>query len=141
MFLYNINYRITSGLLLHPIQCIGVVDMEISALWLSRQEKVKVEAIIDSNPSNKYKSLSFRAKQKDGSIIVIDRHDIILDEEQVLIDELAEILYHSKLQSQHERYSFIMKQFIVSGVPYVNRLGNRKPRMNQQVTLDLFGVG
>ncbi len=115
--------------------------MEISALWLSKQEKVEVEAIIDLNPSSKYKTLSFRAKKKDGSIIVIERHDIILDEEQILIDELAEILYHSKLQSQHERYSFIMKQFIVRGVPYVNRLGIRKPRMHHQVSLDLFGVG
>jgi hypothetical protein len=115
--------------------------METFALWLSKQEKVEVEAIIDSNPTGKYKNLSFRAKQKDGSIIMIERQDIILDEEQVLIDELAEILYHSKLQSQHERYSFIMKQFIVRGVPYVNRLWNRKPKINQQVTLDLFDAG
>lgn len=139
MFLYNKNIDI-HRCLHHPILCIGVIDMETFALWLSKQEKVEVEAVIDSNPTGKYKSLSFRAKQKDGSIIMIERQDIILDEEQVLIDELAEILYHSKLQSQHERYAFIMKQFIVRGVPYVNRLWNRKPKLNQQITLDLFDV-
>jgi hypothetical protein len=115
--------------------------MVTSALWLSKQEKVEVEAIIETNPNGKYKNLTYRVKKKDGSTILIDRQDIILDEEQILIDELAEILYHSKLKSQHERYSFIMKHFIVKGVPYVSRLWNRKPKVNQQQTLDLFGVG
>jgi hypothetical protein len=116
------------------------MDMETFALWVSKQEKVEVEAVIDPNPSNKYKNISFRAKLKDGSTIMIDRQDIILDEEQLLIDELAEILYHRKLQSQHERYAFIMKQFIIKGVPYVNRLGHRKPKLNQQLSIDLFDV-
>jgi hypothetical protein len=112
--------------------------METYALWLSNQEKVEVEAIIDSDPSYKYESLVFRAKKKDGSIIMIDRRDIILDEEQILIDELADILYHSKSPVHHERYSIIMKQFIIKGVPYVRRLGERKPK---QQTFNLFDAG
>jgi hypothetical protein len=115
-----------------------VILMGTQALWLTNQEKVEVESIIDSNPSMKYESLVFLAKKEDGSVIMIDRRDIILDEEQVLIDELADILYSSKAPVHNERYSIIMKQFIFKGVPYVKRLWDRKP---QQQTLDLFDAG
>jgi len=112
--------------------------MGTCALWLSNQEQVEVEATIDSNSFFKYESLSFIAKKQDGSSIVIDRRDILLAEEQVLIDELAEILYHSKSPVHNERYSMIMKQFITKGVPYVKRLWDRKPK---QQTFDLFDAG
>ncbi|WP_155702316.1 hypothetical protein [Paenibacillus psychroresistens] len=115
-----------------------VILMGTQALWLTNQEKVEVESIIDSNPSMKYESLVFMAKKEDGSVIMIDRRDIILDEEQVLIDELADILYSSKTPVHNERYSIIMKQFIFKGVPYVKRLWDRKP---QQQTLELFDAG
>jgi hypothetical protein len=105
------------------------------ALWLSNQEKVEVEAVIDSNPYFKYDSLSYKVKKKDGSIMMIDRSDIILDEEQLLIDELADILYNSKSPVRNKRYSIIMKQFIYKGVPYARRLGERKPK---QQTFNLF---
>jgi hypothetical protein len=55
-----------------------------------------------------------------------------------MIDELANILYHSKQPVQHERYSYIMRQFIMKGVPYVNKLQTKKP---QQQSLDLFNAG
>jgi hypothetical protein len=108
------------------------------AFWLSNQEKVEVEAIIDSDSHFKYESLIFKAKKKDGSIIMIDRRDIILDDEQILIDELADILYHSKSPIHNKRYSIIMKQFIIKGVPYVQRLWECKPK---QQTIDLFVAG
>jgi hypothetical protein len=108
------------------------------ALWLSKEEKVEVEAVIDSDPSFKYDSLSFKAKKQDGSTILIDRRDIILDEEQILIDELADILYHSKSPVHNERYSIIMKQFIFKGVPYAKQLWERKPK---QEIMDLFVAG
>jgi hypothetical protein len=112
--------------------------MGTSALWLTNEEKVEVESIIDSTPSMKYESLVFLAKKEDGSVIMIDRRDIILDEEQVLIDELADILYSRKTPVHNERYSIIMKQFIFKGVPYVKRLGERKPK---QQSFELFDVG
>jgi hypothetical protein len=122
--------------LLHYIN--EVIRMGTQALWLTNQETVEVESILDSSPSMKYDSLVFLAKKEDGSVIMIDRRDIILDEEQLLIDELADILYCNKIPVHNERYSIIMKQFIVKGVPYVKRLGDRKPK---QQTLDLFDAG
>jgi hypothetical protein len=112
--------------------------MSTFALWLSHQEKVEVEAVIDSNPCFKYDSLIYKAKKNDGSIIMIDRSDIILDEEQLLIDELADILHSNKSPVRNERYSIIMKQFIYKGVPYARRLRERMPK---QQTLNLFDVG
>lgn len=108
------------------------------AIWLSNQEKVEVEAVIPSDPYFKYESLMFKAKKKDGSTIMIDRSDIILEEEQVLIDELADILYQSKSPVQNKRYSTIMKQFIFNGVPYARRLRDRKPI---QQSFNLFDAG
>jgi hypothetical protein len=108
------------------------------ALWLSNQEKVEVQAIIDTNPCFKYDSLIYKVKKKDGSIIMIDRSDIILDEEQLLIDELADILYSNKSPVRNERYSIIMKQFIFKGVPYARRLSERKPK---QQMFNLFDAG
>jgi hypothetical protein len=112
--------------------------MGTHALWLTNQEKVEVESILDSSSSMKYESLVFLAKKEDGSVIMIDRRDIILDEEQVLIDELADILYTNKTPVHNERYSIIMKQFIFKGVPYAKRLCDRKPK---QQAFELFDVG
>lgn len=112
--------------------------MGTPAYWLSGQEKVEVEAVVETNGYGKYISPRFQAKRQDGSMTLIDRSDIILEDEQALIDELAQILYTSKQPVQHERYSVIMRQFIVKGVPYVSKLKNRKP---QQQTLDLFHAG
>jgi hypothetical protein len=128
--------EIQQDYLLHYIN--EVIFMGTHALWLTNQETVVVESVLDSSPSMKYESLVFLAKKEDGSVIMIDRRDIILDEEQLLIDELADILYSSKTPVHNERYSIIMKQFIVKGVPYVKRLGDRKPK---QQTLELFDAG
>lgn len=108
------------------------------AFCLSKQEKVEIEAIFDSNPSFKFGNMIYQAKQKDGTITMIDRGDIILDEEQVLIDELADILYQSKSPVQNKRYSIIMKHFIFKGVPYVRNLSERMPK---QQSLDFFVAG
>ena len=114
-----------------------VILMGTHALWLTNQEKVEVESILESKSSMKYESLIFLAKKEDGSVIMIDRRDIILDEEQVLIDELADILYTNKTPVHNERYSIIMKQFLFKGVPYAKRLKDRKPK---QQTFELFDV-
>ncbi len=112
--------------------------MARSAYWLSKKETVVVEQILEKTPYGRYATPKFQATLQDGSRIMIDRSDIILDEEQAMIDELAHILYHSKQPAQHERYAYIMRQFIINGVPYVNRLQTRKP---QQQSLDLFHAG
>jgi len=112
--------------------------MGTMAYWLSGQERVEVEAIVETNSYGKCWSPRFQAKRQDGSITTIDRSDIILEDEQALIDELAHILYSSKYPVQHERYAVIMRQFLVRGVPYVAKLRNRKPH---QEALDLFSVG
>ena len=111
--------------------------MGMSALWLSTQEPVVVEEILEPGDFKKYNSPRFHARRQDGTTIMIDRRDIILEEEQALIDELAHILFNSKNPVQHERYAIIMRQFIIKGVPYVNRLQKRKPH---QESLDLFSV-
>ncbi len=112
--------------------------MARTAFWLSKKETVEVEQILEKTQYARYATPKFQARLQDGSKIMIDRSDIILDEEQAMIDELAQILYHSKQPGQHERYAYIMRQFIVNGVPYVNRLQTSKP---QQQTLDFFHAG
>lgn len=112
--------------------------MSANALWLSMQEPVMVETVVESTDVSRYGSPRYQARRQDGSLIMIDRSDIILAEEQLLIDELAHILYNSKNPVQHERYSVIMRQFIGKGVPYVSWLRKRKP---EQQTIDLFDAG
>ena len=114
--------------------------MGTGAFWLSRQERVEVESIVHSDPYEKYKATQFQVRRYDGSRMTIDRRDIILEDEQQLIDELAGILYSGRKDAQHERYASIMRQFLVNGVPYVSRLMTRKPKANHQQSLDLFDV-
>lgn len=110
--------------------------MGTPAYWLSAQEKVEVEAVFENRQYGRCWNPRFQAKRADGSRAWIDRADIILDEEQALIDELSMILQSSKHPLQHERYAFIMRQFIMKGVPYVSCLKTRKPEQ-----LDLFHAG
>lgn len=112
--------------------------MSVNGLWLSKQESVVVEAVVEATDVTRYGSPRFQVRRQDGSMITIDRSDIILADEQQMIDELAQILYSSKNPVQHERYSVIMRQFIVKGVPYVSWLRKRKP---VQQSIDLFDAG
>lgn len=114
--------------------------MGTGAFWLSRQERVEVEELVHADPHERYKLPKFQVKRYDGSRTTVDRRDIILEDEQQLIDELAAILYGGRKEAHHERYAFIMRQFLVNGVPYVSRLMTRKPKSNHQQSFDLFDV-
>jgi hypothetical protein len=111
--------------------------MGTNALWLSRQERVQAEPA-DGGRTGKYRNVVFQARSCDGSVHWIDRTDILLDEEQAMIDELAHIVFSSKNPAQNGRYALIMKQLISRGVPYAGWLMKRKPR---QESIDLFHAG
>lgn len=112
------------------------------AYWLSRQEKVEVEEVIDAQPYHKYTHPTFRIRRSDGSTVLIERRDILLQEELKLIDELAHILYHQKNPpAKHARYADIMRYFLLKGVPYVTRLQMKKPVHVHQQMLDLYDAG
>lgn len=111
--------------------------MGTNAVWLSRQERVQAEPVA-SEPPGKYRNVVFQAKSGDGSLHLIDRTDIILDEEQEMIDELAHIVFSLKNPAGNARYALIMKQLISRGVPYAGWLMKRKPR---QESMDLFHAG
>lgn len=115
--------------------------MRTSAYWLSRQERVEVEERIEEKPYRKYANPVFRVRRMDGSAALVERRDILLQEEEQLIDELAHILYHSKQPAKHERYAWIMRYFLANGVPYVHRLQMKKPAGAGQQMLDLCDVG
>lgn len=111
--------------------------MGTNAVWLSRQERVMAEPAADGRPG-KYRNALFQVRCADGSMHVIDRTDIILDEEQAMIDELAHIVFSLKNPAGHARYAMIMKQLISRGVPYAGWLMKRKPR---QASIDWFHAG
>jgi len=111
--------------------------METNALWLSGRERVKAEPVAGDRTA-KYRDAVFRARLADGSVRLIDRRDILFDDEREMIDELAGIVFSSKNPARHERYVWLMKQLIGRGVPYAGWLMKRKPR---QVSLEWFHAG
>jgi hypothetical protein len=115
--------------------------MGAAAYWLSRQERVEVESVIHANPHQRYSAPVFRIRRSDGTFAEVERSDILLQEEERLIDELAQILYHSSLKAQHHRYAELMRYFLAQGVPYVHRLRLKKPEQENQAVMDLFDAG
>jgi len=116
--------------------------MGASALWLSRQERVEVEDVVDANPYGRYKHPVFRIRRSDGTAVEVERRDILLQEEERLIDEMAQILYHSgNPAARHPRYAELMRYFLAQGVPYVHRLQMKKPVQAAQIAFDLYDAG
>ena len=115
--------------------------MGAAAYWLSRQEKVEVEAIIHANPHQRYAHPIFRIRRSDGTSAEVERRDILLQEEEQLIDELAQILYHSSLSAKHPRYAELMRYFLAQGVPYVHRLRLKRPPKETQLVMDWVDAG
>lgn len=112
--------------------------MKSFGTWLSNQERVEVEDVIEVKSYGKLSTPRFRVRRQDGSTVTIDRREIILDEEQALVEELSAILSQHQQPVRHERYAVIMKQLISRGVPYASRLWKDRPK---QQTIDLFDVG
>lgn len=106
-----------------------------SALWLSQHEKVQVKEIV-RNRHQRYAVPLYCVILSDGSQRWIQRNDIVLEEEEKLIDELARILYRSKYPARHVRYAEIMRHLLANGVPYVERLQSKKPQQVQQMELN-----
>lgn len=112
--------------------------MGTNALWLSGQSRVLAMPADKGEGHDKYRRDVFRASREDGSTILIDRTDIILDEEQAMIDELADIVFSLKNPARHARYGYLMKQLLSRGVPYARWLMKRKPR---QESMNVFDAG
>lgn len=112
--------------------------MKAFGTWLSNQERVEVESVIEGKRYGKFASPRYRIRRQDGSTAIIDRREIILDEEQALVEELHAILSRHRHPVKHERYAVIMKQLIARGVPYASRIGKDKPK---QQSLDWFDAG
>lgn len=112
--------------------------MGTNALWLSGQLRVEAMPADSGEGNDKYRRDVFRARREDGSTFLIERTDIIMDEEQAMIDELADIVFSSKNPARHARYGYLMKQLLSRGVPYARWLMKRKPR---QQAMDVFDAG
>jgi hypothetical protein len=117
--------------------------MSTNALWISHQERVEVLSSVqlDQHAHKRYMEPKYRARRSDGSIVMIERRDILLREEEEIIDELAHILNQSHNPARNERYSHIMHYLIRKGVPFTTRLQNQLPKHRLQQSLDLPDVG
>lgn len=97
----------------------------IPASWLSRQERVEVVKCPVTTKPKIWHSSSYRAKCQDGSLVLIERKDILLEEEEVLIDELARILKTYNNPQRSDRYSLILRQLMKNEVPFYRPLEQR----------------
>lgn len=111
----------------------------IPASWLSREERVEVVKCPVTTKTKVWHSTSFRTKRRDGSLVLIERKDILLEEEEVLIDELARILKTYNNPKRSDRYSLILRQLMKNEVPFYKPLEQRMSESkNEQLLLRLM---
>ncbi|CAG7651440.1 hypothetical protein ACFQI7_28210 [Paenibacillus allorhizosphaerae] len=97
----------------------------ILASWLSRQERVEVVKCPEVLRPKPLRSSTFRAISQDGSLVFIDRQDILLQDEETLIEELAQILKKYNNPQRSDRYSLILRQLLKNEVPFYRPLEQR----------------
>ncbi len=90
-----------------------------TAIWRSHNETVEVTRAISSKL---WKDTKFRIKCKDGTTQLVERADILLNEEEALIEELASILKQYRQPPRSARYKEIMFRLLETGVPFNERL-------------------
>lgn len=94
----------------------------ILASWLSHQERVEVVKVPIATKTKTWNSSSYRAKRQDGSLVFIERNDILLEDEETLIEELARILKTYNNPQRSDRYSLILRQLMKNEVPFYRPL-------------------
>ncbi|KIL41086.1 hypothetical protein SD70_09840 [Gordoniibacillus kamchatkensis] len=109
-------------------------------MWISQQERVDILEVIGS-ANLKYAEPVYRVRRKDGTVATVGRKDIVLAEEELLIEELADILRRFPNPARHERYGFIMLSLMRKGVPFRQKLEARLPAKYGQQTMVLSEVG
>ena len=109
----------------------------MQACWLSHEERVEVVGYKSRNKLSTYAETQYRALRTDGSMVLINRKDILLEDEEKLIDELASILKVFNNPTRSERYGLIFKSLMKQGTPFHKRLEQRLcTDYNQQLRLE-----
>ncbi|MDQ0896399.1 MULTISPECIES: hypothetical protein [unclassified Paenibacillus] len=107
----------------------------IHASWLSREERVEVvKCPVTTRPKTLHSS-AYRAKRQDGSVVFIERKDILLEDEETLIEELARILKTYNNPQRSDRYSLILRQLMKNEVPFYRPLEQRMSESNNEQLL------
>ena len=114
--------------------------MSNRALWLSHQEWVEIISQQGKPTHEKYKDPEYKVRCSDGTTAWISRQDLLLQEEEKMIAELALILNRDRNPAKNERYFSIMNHFIKCRVPYVKRLEHQLAKKPFQQTMNLNEV-
>jgi hypothetical protein len=108
------------------------------AKWISMDEPVEVVSVVKENKYS-YQDIRFLVKRADGNFVSIERIDILLQEEEAMISELASIFRKYNNPFRSERYKLIMRTLVKEHIPFGKQLMKLREQPNNQPILLEFG--
>lgn len=115
--------------------------MGMYAVWLSGKQKVVVLEAVEKRMDGRSEEGWFKVELHDGSIMELGRKDLLFQEEEKMINELAGILIQKINPAKSDRYFSIMHYLMERNVPYVNYLQSKLIHKPKQQALELSDVG